>query len=126
MHPPTRTRVLGALLLAPMLANLSGCLAYEIRNELRQTNASLEEMKLRLNTVNDTLLKLERTNTLISDVDMRLETLEATNATLSGIEAHLAAIRRGMGAMGTDEPQSPPQEDPGDDQPQQESSDQPG
>ena len=126
MHTPPRTRVLGVLLLAPILANLSGCLAYEIRNELRQTNASLEEMKLRLNTVNDTLLKLERANTLLSDVDMRLETLEATNATLSSIEAHLAAIRRGMGAMGTDETQSPPQDDRTADQPEQESSDEPG
>src|SRR6056297_1710846 len=105
-----RARTLAALSLAVLAAHMSGCLAYEIRNDLRQANDSLDDVKLRLQTVNDTLLKLERTNTLLSDVDMRLATLEATNTTLSGIEAHLAAIRRGMGAMGTDEPQSPPQD----------------
>lgn len=89
-----RVRLLAALTLAALTAHMSGCLAYEIRNELRQANASLDDVKLRLATVNDSLLKLERTNTLLSNLDMKLASLETTNASLSSIDAHLASLRR--------------------------------
>jgi|GEM_PF-3356779 len=87
-------RRLAACGIVTLATQLSGCLAYEIRDELRQVNASLEDVKVQLGTVNDGLLKLERTNTLLSDLDMKLASMEATNASLSSIDAHLASLRR--------------------------------
>lgn len=87
-------RLLAAISIATLATQLSGCLAYEVRNELRQINASLDDVKVQLGTVNDGLLKLERTNTLLSDLDMKLTSLETTNASLSSIDAHLASLRR--------------------------------
>lgn len=94
-----RARLLAALTLATLALHMSGCLAYEIRNELRQANASLDDVKLRLATVNDSLLKLERTNTVLSDLDMKLSTLEATNASLASIDSYLASLRRALTAL---------------------------
>ena len=87
-------RLIAALSIVILASQLSGCLAYEVRNELRQVNASLDDVKVQLGTVNDGLLKLERTNTLLSDLDMKLASLETTNASLSSIDAHLASLRR--------------------------------
>lgn len=87
-------RLLAAFGIVSLATQLSGCLAYEIRDELRLVNASLDDVKTQLGTVNDGLLKLERTNTLLSDLDMKLTTLETTNASLSSIDAHLASLRR--------------------------------
>lgn len=99
MASTLRARAAAGLVLAALALHMSGCLAYEVRNDLRQVNTSLEDVKLRLNTVNDTLLKLERANTLLSDLDMRLAALESTNATLASIDQNLAAIRRALGGM---------------------------
>lgn len=88
------TRVLLALPVAALALPLSGCIAWEIRNEMRQVNTSLDDIKLQLNTVNDGLRKLERTNTLLADLDMKLTAMETTNASLSSIDAHLASLRR--------------------------------
>lgn len=90
----TRVRLLAAFTITTLAAHMSGCLAYEIRNELRQVNASLDDVKVQLGTVNDGLLKLERTNTLLSDLDIKLTSLETTNGSLSSIDAHLASLRR--------------------------------
>ncbi len=94
MPTTIRARLLAVLTLSTLLAHMSGCLAYEVRNELRQINTSLEDVKLKLNSVNDGLLKLERTNTLLSDLDIKLTSLETTNASLASIDAHLASLRR--------------------------------
>lgn len=94
MPTSTCVRLLAAFTLATLTAHMSGCLAYEIRNELRQVNASLDDVKVQLGTVNDGLLKLERTNTLLSNLDMKLASLETTNGSLSSIDAHLASLRR--------------------------------
>lgn len=87
-------RLLAGACLPLMAWCLSGCLAYEIRDELRLVNASLEDVKIKLNSVNDGLLRLERTNTLLADLDMKLTALESTNASLSSIDAHLASLRK--------------------------------
>lgn len=94
MPSSTCVHLLAAMMLTTLTAHMSGCLAYEIRNELRQVNASLDDVKVQLGTVNDGLLKLERTNTLLSDLDMKLASLETTNGSLSSIDAHLASLRR--------------------------------
>ncbi|MFI4882369.1 MAG: hypothetical protein ACIAQU_07265, partial [Phycisphaerales bacterium JB064] len=87
-------RLVAALPLVVLAGHMTGCLAYDIRNELRQVNASLDDVKIKLNSVNDGLLKLERTNTLLSNLDMKLTAMETTNASLSSIDAHLASLRR--------------------------------
>lgn len=87
-------RVLAVLALLVMALPMTGCLAYEIRDELRQVNASLDDVKIKLNSVNDGLAKLERTNTLLSNLDIKLTALESTNASLSSIDAHLASLRK--------------------------------
>lgn len=122
MASTSRARVAAGLALAALAFQMAGCLAYEVRNDLRQVNASLEDVKLRLHTVNDTLLKLERANTLLSDLDMRLAALESTNATLMSIDQNLAAIRRALSGMKitmpgledepADTPADPPAEEP--------------
>ncbi len=94
MKNTTRARVLAMLALATLAANMSGCLGWEIRDELRRVNTSLDDIKVQLGTVNDGLLKLERTNTLLSNLDMKLASMETTNASLSSIDAHLASLRR--------------------------------
>jgi hypothetical protein len=99
MAPRSRGRIAAGLSLAALAFQMSGCLAYEVRNDLRQVNTALEDVTLRLSTVNDSLLKLERTNTLLSDLDMRLTAMESTNATLMRIDQNLAAIRRALGSM---------------------------
>ncbi|MCW5758106.1 MAG: hypothetical protein KIT54_12785 [Phycisphaeraceae bacterium] len=87
-------RTLATLSLLVLSAHLSGCLAWEIRDELRAVNDSLDDVKIKLNSVNDGLLRLERTNTTLANLDMKLEALETTNASLSSIDAHLASLRR--------------------------------
>ncbi|MEO1278067.1 MAG: hypothetical protein AAFV77_03830 [Planctomycetota bacterium] len=91
---PANTRRLAATLSLPLLAiPTTGCVAWEIRDEMRQVNASLEDVKVQLGTVNDGLAKLERTNTLLADLDMKLTTLDTVNASLSSVDAHLASLR---------------------------------
>lgn len=94
MRSMPHARPLAVLLLSALCANLSGCLAWEIRDELRAVNASLDDVKVKLNSVNDGLLRLERTNTTLANLDMKLEAMETTNASLSSVDAHLASLRR--------------------------------
>lgn len=101
-----RSRAAAVLFCLPVLASLPGCLAYEVRNELRGANETLEEIELRLSSLNDSLQKIERTNTLLSDLDISLQSLEATNASLAAIEEHLAAIRKNGDGMQSDEQSS--------------------
>lgn len=98
------SRVAAVLFCMPLVATLPGCLAYEVRNELRRANESLEEIELRLSSLNDSLLKIERTNTLLSDLDITLQSLEATNSSLAAIEQHLSVIRENGDGMQSDEP----------------------
>ncbi|NRA57474.1 MAG: hypothetical protein HRU13_05080 [Phycisphaerales bacterium] len=92
---PANTRRLAATLSLTLLAITStGCIAWEIRDEMRQINASMEDVKVQLGTVNDGLTKLERTNTILSDLDMKLTSLETINSSLSSVDAHLASLRK--------------------------------
>ncbi|MEQ9095952.1 MAG: hypothetical protein RIE32_06785 [Phycisphaerales bacterium] len=99
MTKSTPQRAAAAMLLAALASALPGCLAYEVRNELRQANASLEDIKIKLDGVNSGLQKLERTNTVLADLDMKLTALETTNASLSSIDAHLASLRKTLNSI---------------------------
>ncbi len=94
-----RSRAAAVLFCLPILASLPGCLAFEIRDELRLVNASMEDVKIKLDSVNSGLQKLERTNTVLADLDMKLTALETTNASLSSIDAHLASLRKTLNSI---------------------------
>ena len=92
--PKLVRRLVATLSLSLLVIPSTGCIAWEIRDELRQVNASMEDVKVQLGTVNDGLAKLERTNTLLADLDMKLTSLETTNASLASVDAHLASLRK--------------------------------
>ncbi len=92
---PINARRLAAMLsLSLLVLPSTGCIAWEIRDQLRLVNESLDDVKVQLGTVNDGLAKLERTNTLLSDLDIKLTSLETTNASLSSVDGHLASLRK--------------------------------
>jgi len=91
---PSMRAILAMVLLAVLATHMTGCLAWEVRDELRLVNASMDDIKVQLGSVNDGLRKLERTNTVLADLDMKLTSLETTNASLASIDQHLASLRR--------------------------------
>lgn len=85
------------LLLVPL--TLQGCVAWEIRDEMRKANAELTDVKARLDTTNNRLdqvevglHRLDRTNTLIDDVQQGLGRIDTTNSSLSTLERQLALL----------------------------------
>lgn len=92
---------------------LPGCIAQEIRDELRSANAQLvcvqfameeanaglssantllAETNDRLDLVEEGLARLDRTNALIDDVEKGLGRIDSTNTSLGGLERQLALL----------------------------------
>jgi hypothetical protein len=102
---------------------LPGCVAWEIRDEMRAANARLVEVQgtivqtnERLDRVEAGLTRLDQTNTLIGTVEQGLGRIDSTNSSLSTLEqqlallnsintslsrldTHLAALRRTIGRI---------------------------
>lgn len=106
-----------------MAGVLPGCVAWEIRDEMRAANARLVEVQgtivqtnERLDRVEAGLTRLDQTNTLIGTVEQGLGRIDSTNSSLSTLEqqlallnsintslsrldTHLAALRRTIGRI---------------------------
>ena len=87
---------LGAALLGP----LSGCVVWDIRNEMRKTNTNLVEVQERLTKLDQTNSSLDRTNerlekanALIDNVERGLGRIDSTNNSLSGLEQQLVLLK---------------------------------
>lgn len=113
------------LLLAavPAVLLMQGCVVWDIRNEMRNANARLGDVKTTLDGVNGSLdkantalseansrldgvekglVRLDRTNSLIDGVGKGLTRIDTTNTALDGLEkqlALLASIEQSLGRL---------------------------
>lgn len=90
-------RAILCLLLLPLL---QGCIAWEIRDELRSVNSSLARVESQLadtnhliDNVQDQLTQLEATNDKLAALQERLALLDSINASLANLDRHLASLR---------------------------------
>lgn len=93
-------RLIAVIGLLGILANLSGCIVWDIRNEMRKTNANLVDVQERLTKLDTTNSSLERTNTglektnvLIDNVERGLGRIDSTNSSLNTLEQQLALLQ---------------------------------
>lgn len=75
-----------AALLLPLL---QGCVVWDIRNEMRSTNAKLADVKTTLDTANE---GLDKANTRLDDVESGLKRLDRTNDLIGGVEQGMTRI----------------------------------
>lgn len=75
-----------AALLLPLL---QGCVVWDIRNEMRSTNAKLADVKSTLDTAN---AGLDKANTRLDDVEIGLKRLDRTNDLIGGVEQGMTRI----------------------------------
>ncbi len=75
-------RRLGVLAVVALIAPMHGCIAWEIRDELRTVNGSLAQVQSRL----------DETNALIGKVEHRLDLVQETNAKLDALQARLTLL----------------------------------
>ncbi len=100
-----RLLFLGVLCIAAAFSG--GCVFWDIRDEVRNTNARLDKVESRLEgtnaaldqtnaelkTVQEGLERLDRTNELIGGVETGLTRLDSTNSALSTMEERLVLLR---------------------------------
>lgn len=79
-------RILLAALLLPLL---QGCVVWDIRNEMRATNAKLADVKTTLDAAN---VGLDKANTRLDDVETGLKRLDRTNDLIGGVEQGMTRI----------------------------------
>lgn len=105
---------------ALLLPSLGGCVVWEIRDGIRESNNQLVQVKSTLDTVNGSLDKvntrldsvssrldkvdeglgrLDATNLSLTDVQDRLALLRSIEDSLSHVDAHLASLRKTIGAI---------------------------
>jgi TolA-binding protein len=103
-----------ACLLGASLGPLSGCVVWDIRNEMRktnvalggvqqtmdQTNQRLDRVESGLQRLDTTNSRLESTNASIDSVEKGLGRIDATNTSLSGLEQQLALLKSMNTSMG--------------------------
>ncbi len=88
-------------ILASIAACLPGCVVWEIRDEMRRTNAQVGAVQESLASTNQ---KLSGVDTQLTGTNERLsgtnERLQGTNSSLSGVEEQLALLREINASMG--------------------------
>lgn len=100
------------LLLLAALAFLPGCVVWDIRDEMRRTNAQVGAVQESLTATNqrldgvDTRLtgtneRLQGTNTSLSTVEEQLQLLREINSSMGKLDVHLASLRKTIGAINT-------------------------
>lgn len=97
--PLVRAGAASAALLA--IAPMPGCVVWEIRDEMRAANASMQEVRRQIDHTSGLIAqvhgRLDQTNTLVTGVDRRLhrlEVLDSIQASLAAVDEHLASLRR--------------------------------
>lgn len=92
---------------------LGGCVVWEIRDGIRESNTQLVEVKSTLDTVNERLDnvnsrldkvdvglgRLDDTNLSLTDMKERLILLRSVEESLRHVDAHLASLRKTIGAI---------------------------
>jgi len=83
--------------LSVLVITSGGCVFWDIRDEVRNTNSRLDAVDAQLAATNDGLdatnAKLEGVNTQLKKVDTSLERLDATNLSLANMEDRLTLLR---------------------------------
>lgn len=106
----TLTRI--ALILAA-LPFLGGCVVWEIRDGIRESNtqivsvkSTLDNVNARLDSVNERLDKVDKgldrldaTNLSLTDVQDRLALLRSIETSLGHVDGHLASLRKTIGTI---------------------------
>lgn len=98
------------LLLITALTFLPGCVVWDIRDEMRRTNAqvgavqeSLAATNQRLDGVDTRLTgtneRLQGTNTSLTTVEEQLLLLREINSSMGKLDVHLASLRKTIGAI---------------------------
>ncbi len=98
-------RIVAALLLVTLLT-LPGCIVWDIRDEMKNANAQLGDVRIGLAKLDDTnerldktIADLQRTNALVEGVQKQLAVLNTINISCSRLDVHLAALRRTLGKL---------------------------
>lgn len=93
-------RILAIVLLLPVLP---GCVAWEIRDEMRLATYQLEDVRCNLEKVHtqlgDVKSRLDTTNDRLSEVETGLERLDATNASLDTANSALGTVHERLALL---------------------------
>lgn len=102
----TFTIRLAAVFLFAIPFVLPGCIVWDIRDEMKNANTQLTEVRSGLAKLDDTnqrldhtIANLDRTNALVNNVETQLAVLNTINTSLSRLDQHLAALRRTIGKL---------------------------
>lgn len=98
------------LLLLAAVSFLPGCVVWDIRDEMRRTNAQVGAVQESLTATNqrldgvDTRLtgtneRLQGTNTSLTTVEEQLQLLREINSSMGKLDVHLASLRKTIGAI---------------------------
>src|SRR5262245_13841783 len=94
------------LLLAVLL--MPGCVAWEIRDEMRNANTKLTDVHSSLGATNDRLDKVDNglgridaTNTSLDTLHQQLALLTSIKESLARLDTHLASLRKTIGRIDT-------------------------
>lgn len=95
--------LLGALLMMP------GCIAWQIRDELRRTNDTLEHIQHQLDEVDSKMDYVDTTNQILTDMQ---------ETSLKHLDEHLASLRKTISNIDSTIPflkisDDPPEDEPG-------------
>jgi septal ring factor EnvC (AmiA/AmiB activator) len=74
-----------------LLANNSGCVIRDIRDELITSNASLEQTSLELRQSND---RLKSIDAHLESIDHQLAAIQSLDTSLRALEEHLLSLRK--------------------------------
>ncbi len=90
---------LGALGALGGVLVLPGCIAGEIRDEVKLTNQRLDMVQESLKKLDATNLSLTTTNTSLEVVEGQLQTLKSVDTSLVRLDGHLASLRGTIGKL---------------------------
>jgi hypothetical protein len=83
-----------------------GCVVWEIRDEMRATNAqmgevskTLEKTNQRIDEVDQGLARIDTTNGSLTDLEERLKLLQSIDKSLGRLDTHLASLRKTIGKI---------------------------
>lgn len=87
----TKPTALAALVLAPI--SLSGCVVWDIHEQIVLTNERLTSLEAELDLVREANQLLAEGNAGLDEVHARLETMDSIDESLKELDGHLASLR---------------------------------